>query len=131
MLSVPLSNWSARNNYRASQAVKRQSELQLRKLEQDILVQVDIAGKLLETQSKRAGSTRHAREFSELALALERTKLQNGASTSFIVLQLQRNLTEARSAEVRALANYRQAQVQLAFSEGSSLEKLPFGVEIK
>ena len=131
VLAVPLSNWSARKSHQASLALKKQTELQLRKLEQEILIQVDIAGKQTETEFKRVNSTRRARHFAEAALEAEQKKLQNGASTGFTVLQLQRLLTEARSAEVRALADHNKALVQLAFSEGSTLEKLPLNIEVK
>jgi outer membrane protein TolC len=57
--------------------------------------------------------------------------LEAGMSTSFIVLQLQRNLTDARSAEIRALADYHKALVQLAFSEGSVLDRNKVAIEVK
>lgn len=131
VLSVPLSNRSARNSYRASQSARKQAELQLKKLEQEILVQIDIAAKLVLTDFRRVNSTHQARVFAEAALAAEQTKLQNGASTSFIVLQLQRNLTDARSAEFRALSDYNKALAQLAFSDGSVLEKDGLEFEVR
>jgi outer membrane protein TolC len=46
-------------------------------------------------------------------------KLENGKSTSFNVLFLQRDLTQARSAEIQALTEYNRALSQL------SLKKAP------
>jgi outer membrane protein TolC len=83
------------------------------------------------TDFRRVNSTHQARVFAEAALAAEQTKLQNGASTSFIVLQLQRNLTDARSAEFRALSDYNKALAQLAFSDGSVLEKDGLEFEVR
>ena len=54
-------------------------------------------------------------------LAAERKKLENGKSTSFIVLQLISNLTTAKVNEVQALANYNNAVAQLALDEGDRL----------
>ncbi len=131
VLSIPLSRRSERNNYQASQAARKRAGLQLKKLEQDILVQVDNAGVLTETAYMRVHSSRQARIYAEAALDAEQKRLAAGMSTSFIVLQLQRNLTDARSAEIRALSDYNQALVQLAFSEGSTLEKNNLTVDIK
>jgi outer membrane protein TolC len=131
VLSLPLSNRSARNAYKASQAARKQAELQLKRLEQEVLVQVDNAAKLALSQFKRVNSTHQARVYAEAALAAEQTKLEAGASTSFVVLQLQRALTDARSAEIRALTDYNKALVQLAFSDGSTLEKNLLSVDLK
>ncbi len=131
VLSIPLSRRAERNNYKASEAAKKQALLQLKKLEQDILVQVENAGNLTQSTYKRVNSTRQARLFAETALEAEQKRLEAGMSTSFIVLQMQRNLTDARSAEIRALTDYQKALVQLDFSEGSVLEKNHLVVEAR
>jgi outer membrane protein len=131
VLSLPLSNRTQRNNYKASQAARKQAALQQKKLEQEILVQVDNAGKLTQTTYQRVGSTHQARIYAEAALEAENVKLSAGMTTSFFVLQLQRNLTDARSSEIRALADHQKALIQLAFSEGSILEKNRLNVESK
>ncbi|HUL51563.1 MAG TPA: TolC family protein, partial [Candidatus Nitrosotalea sp.] len=124
VVSIPLGgNRTARNNYKAAQAAKQQSLLQYKKLEQEVLTQVDVAADTVQTEFKRVRSTRQARVYAEAALDAEVKKLQNGLSTSFVVLQLQQNLTDARSAEIRALADYNEALAQLAFAEGTTLEK--------
>ena len=56
----------------------------------------------METNWERVGTTREAREFAEVALQAEQTKMENGKSTSFFVLQFQRDLTAARSEERRS-----------------------------
>jgi outer membrane protein len=56
-------------------------------------------------------------------LAAEQKKLENGKSTSFFVLQFQRDLTVRRSEEIRALADYNNALAQLAWREGTTLER--------
>ena len=48
-------------------------------------------------------------------------KTQSGKSTSFEVLQLQRDLTAARSSEIRALADYNIALSRLALDVGVAL----------
>jgi hypothetical protein len=58
-------------------------------------------------------------------------KLEKGKSTSFIVLQLQSNLTAARSAEIRALADYNITLARLAQNEGSTLERRNIDISVK
>lgn len=123
ILSFPLGNREARNVHKASQASKKQALLRLQKLEHDIFFQVDSSIKAAESALKRVSATRNARITSEAALEGETQKLQAGNTTRFVVLQLQRDMTAARTAEVRALADYNKARAQLAFNEGSTLEK--------
>lgn len=123
VLSFPLSLSAEKGNYRASKAAKQLAELQLKKAEQEILVQV--ADLILRAQARmdQVTSTRKARAYAEAALAAEQKKLANGLTTSFVVLQLQETLTAARNAELVSIADYNKIHTQLAFAEGSILER--------
>jgi outer membrane protein len=116
-IEFPLGNRTARSNYRAAQAERDQALLRLKQLEQNIMVQIDNAIQLARTQFERVDATRQAREYQEAALRAEEKKLESGKSTSFFVLQLQRDLTAASSAEVQALSDYNKALAQLALAE--------------
>ncbi len=122
VVSLPLSNLAERNQYRASRAGKQMAELQLKKAEQEVLVQVADYCNRVQTSFEEVGSTRKARAYAESALAAEEKKLENGLTTSFVVLQLQEILTAARMAELQALVDYNKAQAQLAFAQGSTME---------
>src|SRR6185295_9593014 len=130
-MTLPLSRRTAREGFKASKSEREQSALKLRQLEQDVLLQIDDAVKVVETNFERVGTTRQAREFAEVALQAEQTKMDNGKSTSFVVLQLQRDLTSARSEEIRALAEYNRALAQLALREGSVLQRHKLEVEVE
>lgn len=130
-LSIPLGNQSARNRYKASKAEKQQALLQLKKQEQDIMIQIDDAIKQAQTNFERVEATRQARLFAEAALDAEQKKLENGKSTPFFVLQFQRNLTAAKFEEIRALAEYNNALAQLSFREGMTLERHKITVTVK
>lgn len=127
----PLSGRSAREGFKVSKSEREQSALRLKQLEQDVLLQIDDAVKVVETNFERVGTTRQAREFAEVALQAEQTKMDNGKSTSFVVLQLQRDVTSARSEEIRALAEYNKALAQLALREGSVLQRHKLDLEMK
>jgi len=64
-------------------------------------------------------------------LDAEQKKLQNGLSTSYFVLQLQEVLTAAQTAELQALTDYNRILAQLAFAEGSTLERNHLELEAK
>jgi outer membrane protein TolC len=105
--------------------------LELKKLEQTILVEIDDAVGQVKNSLERVEATRQASLFAEAALDAEQKKLENGKSTSFQVLQFQRDLTDARSREIRALADYNIALTNLAFREGSTLERKRISLEVK
>lgn len=123
VLSMPLSNRGPRNRYRASQATYEQQLLDLKNQEQTILVTIDDSIKRVQSSYERVGSTKEARIYAEAALDAEQKKLENGKSTSFNVLQLQRDLTDASSQEIRALADYNRNLSQLALDEGTTLNR--------
>ncbi|MCI0748241.1 MAG: TolC family protein [Verrucomicrobia subdivision 3 bacterium] len=123
ILSVPLGNRAARSNYRITKAEQQQALVELQQLEQNIMLQIEDVVNLARTNFERVGATHDARLFAESALEAEQSKLENGRSTSFFVLQLQRDLTAARTAEIQALADYNKALANLALREGTVFER--------
>lgn len=128
-LTIPLGNTGARNRYKSSRAEKEQAILSVEKLKQDIMVQVANAITSAQSGFERVRATRDAVAFAETALDAEQKKLENGKSTTFQVLQLQRNLTNARFDEIRALAEYNIALSLVAFSEGTTLDRHSLNVK--
>lgn len=122
-LTVPLGNRAARGEYRRAQVERRRLELQLRQLEESALAAVDNAAAALESGYGRVEASREAREYAERALEAEQRKLDSGKSTSFVVLQLQRDLTAAREAEIGALADYHRRAAELAEATGAMFDR--------
>ncbi len=87
-VSFPLGRVNARNTYKAAKLTKDQIALQLKQLQQNILIQIEDAIAVAKTALQRAGATREARIYAEAALNAEQKKLENGKSTSFQVLLL-------------------------------------------
>lgn len=131
VVSFPLYNLKERSDYRASKAYKQIAQLQLKKAEDDVLLQVADFVNRAQSRFSQVASTRKARAYAEAALAAEQKKLQNGLSTSFVVLELQEVLTAARTAEVQAMVDYNKALAQLAFAEGATLERNHLTVDLK
>jgi outer membrane protein TolC len=93
-----------------------------------VLIRIEDEMASARTSLERVEATRQARLYAEDALRAEEMKLEKGKSTSFFVLDFQSRLTAARTAEIRALADYNIALARLAQREGSTLERR--GVEV-
>jgi len=130
-VTIPLGDTAARNNYKSAKATKEQITLQVKQLEQTVMIQIENAMAVAESSFERVKATKEASRYAEAALDAEQKKLENGKSTSFIVLQLQKDLTDARSTEIRALADYNNALARLSLNEGSTLERNNLTVEVK
>jgi len=122
-ISFPIGNRQARANYSMARLDREQALLTLKQLEQNIVVQVDNAVGRVQTNLKRVEATRAASRLAEESLKAEETKLRAGTSTSFLVLQAQSQLAAARSAEIRAKADYSESLVELFRVEGSTLKR--------
>jgi len=127
----PWSNREVKAKLRQSKEMREQAELRVKKLEQDIMVQIQDAISFAKTSYDRIDATRQARIAAEIAVAVEEKKYQNGASTPYLVLEYQNNLVLARLAEIRALVDYNKALVSLAFGEGTILDKLKIKIDVE
>jgi outer membrane protein len=122
-LSVPLTRRQERFDYKSGKAQAEQLKLSYKQLEQQVMVDIENAVSLVKINLQRVEATRQEREFAEAALDAEEKKLDVGKSTSFIVLQLQRDLTASRSNEINALSEYNKALAQLSLNEGSVYDR--------
>jgi len=130
-LTMPLSNVGPRNQYKSDKVTLQQLLLKLKQLEQNVMVQIDNAVKQAESDYQSVQATRQARIYAEAALDAEQKTYAVGKATTFEVLQYQNNLTAARSAEIRALANYNEALATLAQQEGATLQQYNINLEVK
>lgn len=129
--SIPLTLKRERSEYKAAKANFEYSKALLQQKRQEILVQIDNAVSEIRAALQRVEATRQALAYAEAALEAEQKKLEAGRSTSFQVLELQRSLTDARTAAIRALADYNKAIAQLAFAEGTILDRHKIVVEYR
>ncbi|HUA38409.1 MAG TPA: TolC family protein [Candidatus Sulfopaludibacter sp.] len=130
-LIMPLGNVGPRNQYKSTKATLQQVLLQLKQLEQNVMVEIDNAVKTAQSNYESVQATRQARIYAEAALDAEQKTYAVGKATTFEVLQYQNNLTAARSAEIRALANYVEALAALAQQEGTTLDQYHVNLEAK
>jgi len=131
VLTVPLSNRQARYNHRLAKEQLEQTLLQLKKEEQTIMHEVEDAIAEARSSFEQIEARRQASEFAQAAYEAEQKKLENGKSTSFQVLVLQRQLTVRRYEEISALSAYNRALAELALKEGTTLERLGIALTVK
>jgi outer membrane protein TolC len=87
-------------------------------------IHVDVQNALITVQQARAqyASAVKSRILQEQTLDAEQKKYAVGASTPFLVIQAQRDLSTAGGAEVVAEATYIQARLQLDVATGRVLD---------
>ncbi|HYC69980.1 MAG TPA: TolC family protein [Opitutaceae bacterium] len=128
-VSIPLTSAAERGRYRAAKLDRRQAELNLERIEQDIVIRLGNAAGQIETARKRVETTRYARELAQLTLDAEEKKLRAGQGTTFFVSNEQSNLNQAELAELRAQTDYLNALATYDQQMGLTLEKLGIGIE--
>jgi outer membrane protein TolC len=109
----------------------QQLVLTLKKLEQNIMIQIDNDVGTIRANYDQVQATRAAREYEEAALEAEQKKLESGKSTTYNVLLVQRDLTTARGNEIQALDTYNKSLAQISLDEGSTLARLGIELEVK
>lgn len=114
---------SARGALNRAELEKRRFQLQVRNLENQILVEVRDAVRSIKTDEKRIEATRRARILAQEQLDGEISRNEHGLSTTFRVLDVQKDLVLARTNELKALIDYHLDQSRFHQVKGMLLEK--------
>ncbi len=110
-LNLPIRNRIAQADAARAQIDQRQDETRLQSVKNSIIVDVRNAQIALQQDQAQVEAAGKARELAQETLDAEQKKYQLGASTTFLVIQAQRDLTTAKGNEIRALANLQEARV--------------------
>ncbi len=121
-LNIPIRNRAAQSDYVTSLIEIRQNELNLQKTENQARVDVQNAIIGLQQARARIDAAAKAKTLQEKTLDADRRKLALGASTPFQVVQDQRDLANAQSSELQAMANYSHARIAFDQALGTTLE---------
>jgi outer membrane protein TolC len=121
--NYPIFNRDAKARHQRALLNREQAQKALENLSQ--LVEVDVRSAYIEVNraKQQIVASSATRMFNEENFRVESEKLRVGKSTSFLVAQAQRDLLVSRIAEVRALANYLKALIDLYRQDGSLLER--------
>ncbi len=121
-MSIPIRNRPAQADSARALLEERQAETRLQQLKNSVVVDVRNAQIALENNRARVEAAQKSRVLQEQTLDAEQKKFQLGASTIFFVIQAQRDLAQAESAEVRALVDHAKAKIDLERAIGRTLE---------
>jgi outer membrane protein len=120
-LNIPLRNRIAKADAARDLLQLRQSEVRLQQLASQIRLEVGNALIAVERAKVSYEAATETRKLQEEALAIETERFDVGASTTYNVIQHERDLAQARSAVVTALGIYAKAKVALDRAVGSTL----------
>lgn len=120
-LSIPLHNRVAQADAIRDQLQVRQTEVRLKQLENQVRLEVESGLTALRRARAAYEAAHETRQLQEEALAAEQERYTVGASTSFFVIQYQRDVQQARSTEVISRNVYAKARAALDRSLGQIL----------
>jgi len=124
----PIGNRAAKAQALQAKLRAEQGEVGVTQLEQQIRTEVRLAVRGLETARQELESAKVSVRLQTANLDAERKKFLNGLSTSFQILQVEEQLTSAKSREVQAVTGYRRAMVEYYRAIGKLLDQT--GVEV-
>jgi outer membrane protein TolC len=128
-LTVPLRNRLAEADLARDRVALRQQEIRLRLLDKQVRVEIENALTAIEQARATIEAAEREREFQEQALAAEEEKLSVGVSTTYLVIQYQRDFAQARAAEVAAMAYFAKARAALDRAVGELLARRGISME--
>jgi outer membrane protein len=114
---------AARGALNRAELEKRRLSLQQRNLENQVLVEVRDAVRQIKTNEKRIEANRRARILAQEQLDGEMTRREQGLSTTFRVLDVQQQLVQAKTNELKALIDYNLSRHRLHLVTAELLEK--------
>jgi outer membrane protein TolC len=110
-LSYPIGTSPAEANVARARLQQRQTIAQSRALELQIATEVTNAALQVEATRERLQAAGVALELAEKRLEAEQSRFDVGLTTNFFVVSAQRDLRDSQNSQLRALLDYRRAQV--------------------
>jgi len=110
-VSYPLGTSQADASLAQARLQRKQEDTSLADLQMAVTASVREAGRQVNTNLKRVEATRKAREFAEKRLDAENKRFTVGLSTTFELVQAQRDLSLARQRELNATIDYNRSLV--------------------
>ncbi len=120
-IAYPIGNSTQEAQLARARLQNTQAERQIQSLELQVSSQVREYGRQVQTNAKRVDATRSSRVLAERRLEAEEKKYQAGMTSSFFVLQAQRDLNVARNSELLALVEYAKSVVNYTAVQQSPL----------
>ncbi|HXE74185.1 MAG TPA: TolC family protein [Candidatus Xenobia bacterium] len=122
-ISLPIKNRVAQAESARAQIAQRQAETRYQRTINTVVVEVRNAQIAMEQNLARVEAARKNTRLAQETYDAEQKKFQLGASTIFLVIQAQRDLAQARSGEVRAMADFERSRVDFDRALGRTMER--------
>jgi outer membrane protein len=110
-VSYPIGASTAETSLARARLQAQQTQTQVKNVQLQITTQVRDVARQVRTNQQRVKAARTSRELQEKKLEAEEKKQAAGLSTTFLVVQAQRDLAQARTLEIRAIADYNKSLV--------------------
>ncbi|HYU77560.1 MAG TPA: TolC family protein [Vicinamibacterales bacterium] len=120
-LSYPIGRSTAEASLARARLQNQQSEKQLESQKLLVATQIRDFARTVQTNSKRVEATRSARALAEKRLEAEQKKFTAGMTSSFLVFQAQRDLSQARNNELQAIIDYLKSVVDFQTAQETPL----------
>jgi outer membrane protein len=120
-IQIPFKNTIAKENLAGAQIQKEQLDASVRSTEQVVEVDVRNAAQAVESSRLRVIAARDARQNAEIQLEGEQRLYSVGRSTTYLLIQRQNALANARDQEVRAETDYTKAVANLQHATSTTL----------
>jgi|GEM_PF-915550 Outer membrane protein len=119
---TPVFFWSFVGDYRQAKYAKEQATLSVENVQQAITIEVRTAIRAVQTNRKRISAAREATRLAYEQLYYEQEKYKAGLVTTYEVLELQSDLAQALSTEIKALVDWRISMSELSRAVGLALD---------
>jgi outer membrane protein TolC len=123
IVTIPIGNVRARNDYDRARLELHRSQLQLQRLEQSIVSDIRRSARNLLAALEGIEAAERGVAAAEEQLRAERVRLEYGESTPFDVLQREENLVTAENQRILAQQAYHNAITELERAQGTILER--------
>ena len=124
VISIPLTGRTAAGRLNEARLRKAQSLLSIKRTELVLLSALDSAVRDIESSQERLVLVKDTVRLAESALDAEQKRLANGTTTRYNVLNLQKELSQARSRELATVVDLNKAIATLYLVQGVLAEKM-------
>jgi outer membrane protein TolC len=122
-LTVPIRNRTAQADQVRSELEYRQAEMRFQQQQNNILIDVRNAAFTVQQNRAQVEAAIKARDYAKQSLEAEQKKYALGASTSYLVLQLESQYVQSESNVVAATTAYEKSRVDLDRATGFTLDR--------
>jgi len=128
-LNLPLRNRVARSDLTRDELQKRQTQVHISQLDSQVRMQVGNAQIALQQARNAYEPAVEARKLQQQARDVEQARYDEGVDTAYDLIQFERNLAQAESAEVSALGVYAKSKSALERAVGLTLKDNNVSIE--